>query len=731
MSNIKNAGSYIPRHKALLAMAFVLAVLSTIVLADDRIFRVARISLIEGEVSYQRANDTQKDWYDATHNLPLDVSDQIYSGPNGRAEIQLSGRNLVRIDQNSNFRISQFNTGLIQLALPIGTATFRVDSLDRRQFQVVDATDVNSDDPVYFEVDTPVVAITFLKEGSYRVNVREDGTTEVIVRRGRAEVYNKEIGSVTIKQGRRVVIEGRDDYYQIVRLEDKDGWDRWNDQRDDELFARIDSYRSTQYVPVSVPGVYDLDVYGDWFQTPDYGWVWAPRAAAVGWAPYRQGYWRWYSSYGWTWISNEPWGWVPYHYGRWAFWRSRWCWVPTVTVGIGWGNGWNWSPHMVAFYGWGSNYRRGYRDGFNDGYWNGVRDGRLGWLGWTPLAPGEHFYAGPRVVNNNTTIVNNYPTRVDTLRNFSAPGGASGMDSRKFDQGRVIVSDGNLTVPPREVASSGRTVDPRQNQDQNRQNQMLLVKPDDLKPTQQVVPSRTTLTDRPEITRRLETPVVMRKPAPEIANPGRTVTPDAAAPGRTLNRESAAGDPKAVRDGQVVVPSRTGKPESATPPRISDGQVVRPTRTPDYRPVERTTEPAWRSTTEGQKPAIPSRSADKPQRTEAPTRSEPETRRVEPPSRQPVERREAPRYEPRDTPPTPPREIKRQEPPPSARQPMPTRTVERPSSPPPQQAPRTIEKPASPPSAPPRSVEKPSTPPPSRPVKPEGTAPTRKPPDGN
>ncbi|HEV2665785.1 MAG TPA: hypothetical protein VG324_12790, partial [Blastocatellia bacterium] len=145
--------------------ALFLVALCSLALADDPIFRVARISLVEGEVSYQRANDSGKDWFDATLNLPLEENDQLYSGSDGRAEIQLSGRNVVRISRDTNLRFTQFSPGAIQIALPIGSAYFRIDSLDKRQFEVVDANDAGINDPVYFEVDTPTVAVTFVKEG--------------------------------------------------------------------------------------------------------------------------------------------------------------------------------------------------------------------------------------------------------------------------------------------------------------------------------------------------------------------------------------------------------------------------------------------------------------------------------------------------------------------------------------------------------------------------------------
>jgi hypothetical protein len=708
MNIFDNASGLFPRRRAtknwpVAMLAFFLFALCSLVLADGRIIRVARISLIEGEVSYQRANDSNKDWFDATHNLPLDESDQLYSGPDGRAEIQLSGRNIVRIDRNTNLRFTQFNTGTIQLALSAGTATFRIDSLDRRQFQVVDARDGNLDDPVYFEVDTPTVAITLLKEGNYRVNVRDDGTTEVIVRRGQAEIYNQELGTITVKQGRRFTIDGSDaDNFQIARLEDKDNWDRWNDRRDDELFARVDSDRSTRYVPTSIPGVYDLDLHGEWFETPDYGWVWAPRAVAVGWAPYRQGYWRWYPSYGWTWISSEPWGWVPYHYGRWAYWRSRWCWVPTVGFGVGLGLSWNWSPHMVVFFGWGGgNYRRGYRDG----YWDGFRDGR-GWLGWCPLAPGDRYYGHRAIANNNT--------RIDSLRNYHAPGGVSGMESRRFAERRAIVTNDAMAIPPR---GGSRTEDPTP----------MVVRVDEIKPTQ-TAPRRTALVERADVARKLEAPVIMRRTAADSSNPNR--------PSRSL--DDASRSSKVVRDGVVTpsrsdrtLPTRNGETGTSSPTRINDGVIQRsdrPTRYTDYKQVERVDPPARRST-DGNNRSIersdssrevnsPPRENSMPNRgVDRPSRVEPEQRRVEPPSRPPMERREMPRREPRES--APPRSESRRPDPPPAREPMPSRNVERPSSPPPARE-----------NAPSRNAERPSPPParenaPSR--NPERSMPSRKP----
>ncbi|HEY6400927.1 MAG TPA: FecR family protein, partial [Blastocatellia bacterium] len=497
----------------------------SLALADDPIFRVARISLVEGEVSYQQGKDsgeTGKEWFDATLNLPLEEKDQLYSGSDGRAEIQLSGRNVVRIDHDTNLRFTQFNTGAIQLALPIGSAYFRIDSLDKRKFDVVDANDPGIDDPVYFEIDTPTVAVTLAEEGVYRINVRDDGSTEVIVREGEAEVYNKEIDTVVVKKDRRLVVEGRGDLHQISGLQDKDDWDLWNDARDKGFPSSLASSGSSEYIPEAVPGAYDLDNYGEWIDTEEYGRMWSPRGVDADWAPYRDGYWRWFPSYGWTWVSSEPWGWTPYHYGRWAYVRDRWCWAPLINVNIVNINtrpryDWRWRPHHVAFFGWGGDYGRGYRDGYYNGYWKGFRDGRYGYLGWCPLSPHDRHY-GPR----------DKAPRLEELRNFRARGGVSGMDARRFTGGRALVSRSllNAPVPPRGEARGEKGF-----------AAMAFVRNDDLKPLQRVAPTRSDAVARGRFARRIEAPIVFRR------------TPGGPLPGPRPNRDGRNRDDRERREG--------------------------------------------------------------------------------------------------------------------------------------------------------------------------------------
>lgn len=548
---------------------------------------VARLSLVAGEVSYQRAGDSAQDWYDATINLPLEETDQLYTGNNGRAEIQLDQGNLIRLDRETNLRVTAYRPRLIQLALPVGTVAFRLRSLDPVEVSESNADnqpgsgdsprppavapgDDAADGLIHFEIDTPGTAVILKEPGSYRVNVLPDGTTELLVIRGQAEVFQTEMGTLTIREGRRFRIEGSGTgLFEVTRIDEFDDWDRWNDRRDEEL-EQASSRRSERYVPTGIPGNGDLDRYGDWLETPEYGWVWSPRGVGDSWAPYRLGYWRWYGTYGWTWISHEPWGWVPYHYGRWAWHRQRWFWVPAsrlLVVGYR-GPVWRWSPHLVIFFGWGDNR-----------YFNGYRDGRR-WLGWCPLAPGENRdgWGGDRGRN---------------LRNYQAPGGVSGIESRRFAENRVVAVGNSLTVPSRQ----GRSID---------EGGARFVNERELRPVAPVRPQRTSLIEREDVRRRLnsESPLVVRRRMEPVAPP------------------PVAGDAtrSPFRPSPKVIPQPLGRPGTSTtiPPvpgrSLPSGRPPVPSRYPPSSvpavPEARPSRPA----------VVPSRPAGGMPRVESPRR---------------------------------------------------------------------------------------------------------------
>src|SRR5262245_57333152 len=71
--------------------------------ADDTVdlqrTRIARISLLEGDLTIQHANSS--DYESGLLNLPVITGDLIYTGYSGRAELQIQGA-FIRLDENTS-----------------------------------------------------------------------------------------------------------------------------------------------------------------------------------------------------------------------------------------------------------------------------------------------------------------------------------------------------------------------------------------------------------------------------------------------------------------------------------------------------------------------------------------------------------------------------------------------------------------------------------------------------
>ena len=111
---------------------------------------------------------------------------------------------------------------------------------------------------------------------------------------------------------------------------------------------------ASPYVNISMQTFYDeQSPYGDWLNTPDYGYVWRPfmNDRHNSFRPYdTDGDWV-YTEYGWTWVSNYPCGWAPFHYGRWYLDDYYgWMWMPgyeCAPAWVSWGSyndNWGWAP---------------------------------------------------------------------------------------------------------------------------------------------------------------------------------------------------------------------------------------------------------------------------------------------------------------------------------------------------------------------------------------------------
>jgi hypothetical protein len=367
---------------------------------DDLKRGVARISLMEGEVSVRRGDSGE--WVAGVINAPLLTDDRIATGQNSRAEIEFDAANVLRIGGNAEIHLALLENGRYQLEIARGTVSFRV--LRPSNASV--------------ELNTPSVSVRPAHEGTFRLTVTEAGESEITARSGDVEVFTPK-GTQWVYDGQTMMARGNpaDPEFQITGAIPADDWDGWNDSRD----RSEQSSNSYQYVPPGVYGAEDLDTSGVWTEVPPYGHVWRPTVAA-GWAPYRNGRWVWLDWYGWTWVSYDSWGWAPYHYGRWFFdARWGWSWYPGAL-----GTRHYWSPALVGFFGYGGGVGVGVGFGFGN-------------VGWVPLAPYETFhpwwgrgYAGG--LNRGISIAN---VNVTTLyRNARAVNGISGVAATDFTAGR-------------------------------------------------------------------------------------------------------------------------------------------------------------------------------------------------------------------------------------------------------------------------------------------------------
>lgn len=367
---------------------------------EDRNHGVARISLLNGDVSVRRGDSG--DFVAGGVNAPLQVQDSIQTGQASRAEVQFDSANRLRLGENVELRMAELVANRYRVQLARGTTTLSV---------LPDST-------AQTEVDTPSVAVVPSRNGDYRITVLEDGTTEITVRSGEARIESAR-GEERLMAGQTMMARGSSDNpeFQIVAAIGRDDWDVFNERRDREL-ERSESYR---YVSRDIAGAEDLDGYGQWETDPTYGQVWAPRVAA-DWAPYRSGRWVWEDYYGWTWVSYDPWGWAPYHYGNWFVGARGWCWYPGPLQAHYW-----YRPALVGFFGFGG----GVGVGFGFGH-----------IGWVPLAPFEPFHRwygrgfgeGYRGFGGGVNVTNVNITNV--YRNARFANGVTAVNSQDFANGR-------------------------------------------------------------------------------------------------------------------------------------------------------------------------------------------------------------------------------------------------------------------------------------------------------
>ncbi|MCH8619437.1 DUF6600 domain-containing protein [Undibacterium sp. TS12] len=364
-----------------------LFMLAPVYAQDEPPGRVARLSYSYGNISFADAGSNN--WTSLQANRPISTGDSIQVPYAGKAELHI-GANALRMQDNTSISFSLLDDDNTQIDMTQGSMVLKIRELSNRE---------------NFDIRTPNLVFSLQEPGEYRININSDNTTTVQVRHGMA-IARGEHDSITIRQGEQSRFAGSNlQHTMIGSVPPPDAFDLWAADRD----RAEESVETARYVSREVIGYEQLDRYGAWETSVDYGPVWYPSQVSVTWAPYRDGNWVWVAPWGWTWVDRAPWGFAPYHYGRWAYIGTRWAWVPGAyhkhyrPV---------YAPALVAFVG-------------NDGqYFSGSGPARNHHLGpsvaWFPLGPGESYRPGytsnqyyiqrlnQNIVINNVVVNNNY-----------------------------------------------------------------------------------------------------------------------------------------------------------------------------------------------------------------------------------------------------------------------------------------------------------------------------------
>ncbi len=321
-----------------------------------------RVAAIEGEVSIWRTEEAgDGEWDLAQVNDVVTVGTGLATD-NGRAEVRV-GPHAFRLGAGTAGGFSQLDFESKVFNLERGVVNVRLARAQQGESVALLIADVRVD---------------LAAPGRYRIDAVDNAPLGVTVFEGQAAArYGA--GNVAVFPGQALQLTQSSTGFAAATATALDDWAFARDAR----YAQV---RSANYISPYMTGYEDLDGHGDWIGDATYGTVWVPRAVPVGWAPYREGRWRWVPPWGWTWVDAAPWGYAPFHYGRWVVLGGRWCWWPGGFVARP-----VWAPALVGFVGGGTSVSIGF-------------GGPV--VGWYPLAPWNAYRPYYRTNPNYVTVIN-------------------------------------------------------------------------------------------------------------------------------------------------------------------------------------------------------------------------------------------------------------------------------------------------------------------------------------
>jgi hypothetical protein len=207
----------------------------------------------------------------------LNSGDVIKTGADGRVEVLLNPGSYLRVGANAEFEMTDNSLDRLTIKLNRGGA-------------IIEATVYSDSSAPQFVigVNTPRGRVSITRSGLYRINVAQDGTSELAVYKGGASVGD---GLTTVKSGQVATLNG--DGATLAKLDTKnhDDLDLWSKARAEEL-AKANN--TIQHNPTVINALanynpYDTSLNGfggfdNWFYSPfgsGYGcvgyWVYSRR----------------------------------------------------------------------------------------------------------------------------------------------------------------------------------------------------------------------------------------------------------------------------------------------------------------------------------------------------------------------------------------------------------------------------------------------------------------------
>ncbi len=383
-----------------------------------------RVATLTGAVSFHSAGETQ--WSPATLNYPVTNGEAFWTEPAAQASLEVADDRVV-LASSTELDVTALDQAQFTMTAAQGAMFLQLNSLPQGQ---------------NVTINTPRGAVQITAAGRYEVVAGDtDDATLVTVIEGAAHVAGNNL-ALDVGPQQTATIGGTDTLQGSVGAIQTDAFLQGLLRAPARRAFAANVPRQVQYMT----GAQDLQTYGSFSQTQQYGQVWYPQSVPANWAPYRDGHWSYVHPWGWTWVDNSRWGFAPFHYGRWVQVENRWGWVPgEAQASVDEGSPYPvYSPALVTFLNVGGAALAGASINFGGGYAPA----------WIPLGPREPYYPWYHCQPSYFSRLNTpYGVPETIIRR-----GPTYINNTTINNRNVFINERAATVVPRDAFTAGRPI---------------------------------------------------------------------------------------------------------------------------------------------------------------------------------------------------------------------------------------------------------------------------------